>query len=58
MYKDLSIGLIEYLWTSGSYELKDMIKLVNEGIISEEEFHDITRYNFKGVIDIENGEDE
>lgn len=56
MYKDLSLGLIEYLWNSGSYTLKDMINLVNNGAITEQEFHIITTFDYKGVI--KNGEDE
>jgi hypothetical protein len=51
MFKDLSLGLIEHFWNSGSYTIKDMINLVLEGTITEEEFHDITRYSFKGIIE-------
>ena len=58
MFKDLSLGLIEYFWTSGSYTEKDMIELVEEGTITEEEFHLITGLNYKGVIETNKAGDE
>ena len=58
MYKDLSLGLIEHFWNSGSYTIKDMINLVLEGTITEEEFHSITRFDFKGTLEIEKTGDE
>lgn len=44
-----SKDLILYKWEQGIYELKDMIRLVQQKIISKEEFFEITRYNFDGV---------
>lgn len=44
------IILIEYKWNHGIYELKDMIELVKNQKITKQEFFDITRYNYDGVI--------
>ena len=43
------IILIEYKWNSGVYQLKDMIKLVEDQKLTKQEFFDITRYNYNGV---------
>lgn len=43
------IILIEYKWNSGVYQLKDMIKLVEDQRLTKQEFFDITRYNYDGV---------
>lgn len=43
------IILIEYKWNSGVYQLKDMIKLVEDQKLTKQEFFDITRYNYDGV---------
>lgn len=40
---------LKYFWEYGVYSLKDMFNLVKEGKISEEEFHEITRYNYQGI---------
>ena len=42
-------SLISYKWEQGIYELKDMIQLVQQGIINEDQFFEITRYNFNGI---------
>lgn len=44
------IILIEYKWNHGVYELKDMIELVKNQRLTKQEFFDITRYNYDGVI--------
>ena len=46
-----SVSVIQYKWKVGVYDLKDMIKMVKDGIINKDEFFDITRYNFDGVTD-------
>lgn len=38
---------IIYKWQHGIYDLKDMIKLVEENIISQEDFFEITRFKFE-----------
>lgn len=43
------IILIEYKWNSGVYQLKDMIRLVENQKLTKQEFFDITRYNYDGV---------
>lgn len=45
-----SISLIQYKWSMGVYQLKDMVDLVNNKIIDEETFFDITRKKFKEVV--------
>lgn len=42
-------NLIRYKWESGVYELKKMIELVKEGKITQQQFFDITRCNYRGV---------
>lgn len=48
MTKNLS--LIKYYWQSGVYTQEKMVTLVQEGILSEQEFFNITSYNYKGVV--------
>lgn len=38
---------IIYKWQHGVYDLKDMIKLVKENIITDKDFFDITRFRFE-----------
>lgn len=38
---------IIYKWQHGIYDLKDMIKLVEENIISQKDFFEITRFRFE-----------
>lgn len=45
-----SLQLIQYKYHNGVYDLKDMIKLVEKQIISKQQFFEVTRYNFDGVI--------
>ena len=47
-----SIGIIQYKWDCGIYDIKAMIKLVEEGVINKDQFFDITRHNFNGVMDL------
>ena len=48
MYRE-SYGLIRYKFKKGVYSLKQMCKLVEEGLLTEEEFKFITDYDYKGV---------
>ena len=41
--------IIEYKWEHGIYDLKDMINLVQNKILSKQQFFEITRYNYDGV---------
>lgn len=45
-----SIELIQYKYKNGVYGLEDMIKFVKQEIISKQQFFEVTRYNFDGVI--------
>ena len=46
-----SYDLIEYKWEQGVYNLKDMIKLVDNKEITKKQFFQITRYNYDGVLE-------
>lgn len=41
--------LLKYMWEYGVYSLHQMFNMVKEKKITEEEFHDITRYNYQGI---------
>lgn len=43
-------NLIRYKWESGVYRLKEMIELVKKEKITQQQFFDITRYNYNGVV--------
>ena len=45
------ISLIRYKWEQGVYGLKEMVNLVRKNVINEEEFFDITRYVYSGVVE-------
>lgn len=45
-----SLILIYHKWHQGVYSLEDMINLVDSGKITKEDFFDITRYNYDGII--------
>ena len=47
-----SKNLIIYKWEHRVYDLKDMAKLVQNNIITKEDFSDITRYSFDGIAKI------
>ena len=41
--------LLKYKWEYGVYSLKQIFDMVKENKITEEEFHEITRYNYQGI---------
>ena len=41
--------LIKFRYDYGVYSLKEMCELVNEGKITEEQFHFITTYDYKTI---------
>lgn len=41
--------LIKYKYERGAYTLEKMMDLVKENKISEDEFHQITGYNYQGL---------
>ena len=45
----MTYTLIQYKYEHGVYTIKDMIDFVDKGIITEEEFHSITRLYYDGV---------
>lgn len=49
-----STGIIQYKWKVGVYDLKDMVKMVKDGIISKYDFFNITRYHFDSVVESNN----
>ena len=46
-----SFYLISYKYDIGALTLQDMVKLVKDGFITKEQFFEITRYSFDGVIE-------
>lgn len=46
-----SKNLIIYKWEHRVYDLKDMVKLVQNNVITKDDFFDITRYSYDGVTD-------
>ena len=46
---DESLDLVKFKWDAGVYDLSDMCILVDNHIITEEDFHTITRYNYYAV---------
>ena len=46
----LSIEMYQYLYKYGGFGIKQIIQLVKEGTITEEEFKDITGYNYQGYL--------
>ncbi|MBP3801368.1 MAG: XkdX family protein [Clostridia bacterium] len=45
---------MKYLYETGVYTIKDVIQYVNENIITKEQFHFITSYNYDGYCEIHN----
>lgn len=45
-----NIDLIRYKWECGVYTLEEIVTLVYRNIITEDQFFDITRFNFNGVV--------
>lgn len=44
-----SYTIIKYKWECGAYELKDMIEFVENGILSKQQFFEITRHDYDGT---------
>lgn len=44
-----SIEMIRYRYEIGEYNVQQMITLVEKGIITKEEFHDITTLSYFGM---------
>jgi len=42
--------LIQHKWIHGIYSLKDMISFVKDGTLTKEDFFEITRYNYDGIM--------
>ena len=51
----MSRTLIEFYYQMGVYSLDKMIQLVKEEQLSEKDFFDITRLNYKALIKKEKG---
>jgi hypothetical protein len=43
------IGNVEVDYNFGIIDLREVFDLVSQGIISEEDFQRITRYNYEGI---------
>lgn len=43
-------NLIKYKWESGIYNIKDMINLVKDNVLTKEKFFEITRFSYDGII--------
>lgn len=52
--KQLSKEMIKWLYESGVYSLDDMVEYVKLGIITKDDFHLITRYNYDGYCAVNN----
>lgn len=46
-----SMNIINYKWNNGVYSLKDLIILVEYKKITQEQFFEITRINYKGLLE-------
>lgn len=46
-----SMNIINYKWNNGVYSLKDLIILVEYKKITQKQFFEITRINYKGLIE-------
>lgn len=44
-----SLSIIQYKWQHGVYGLKQMMQKVETGIITKEQFFEITRFCYDGV---------
>lgn len=44
-----SYHLIKFKYNKGVYSLEEMCKFVENNLITEEDFHSITGYNYKGI---------
>lgn len=43
-------NIIVYKWEHGVFSIEDMIRMVDSKILSKEQFFEITRYNYDGVM--------
>lgn len=41
--------LFKVMWNYGVYSLKELFDLIKKEKMTEEEFHDITGYNYQGI---------
>ena len=46
----MSIEILEYQYRMGALSIKNLVEMVEQQQITEEQFHDITRKNYKGFI--------
>lgn len=46
--KNIQYNNIKYLYETGVYTVEDVIQYVEKNIISKEQFHFITSYDFQG----------
>ena len=40
---------LKYMWEYGAYSLHEIFDMVKENKITEEDFNEITRYNYQGI---------
>lgn len=52
-----SFYTINYKYQHGVYSIQNIIELVKQKVLTEEEFKDITSYNYKGYIEQKKGTD-
>ena len=45
-----SYSLIKYKYQTGTYDIKKMLLLVQQHIITQEDFKNITCFNYKGYL--------
>lgn len=50
--------LIKSRWELGGYDLQKMIEFCKNGDITEQEFFELTRYNFKGLMEVRKNQKE
>ena len=46
---NMNYDLIKYFYESGVFSVKEVANYVDIGELTEEEFHQITGYNFQGL---------
>ena len=45
-----NLKIIQYKYNYGVYNILDIIKFVEDGVLTQEEFHVITGLNFLGIV--------
>lgn len=50
----MSYSLIKYYFEMGVYSVLEVATYVDSGDITEEDFHMITGYSYKGIIEMQN----